>query len=263
MDTNPELSLVVPGRSLVAGRGWAWIPAGWSLFTKAPLMWIVALVLLFVAALAMSLLPILGSILFQVITPVFYGGLMRACRNLETGGEFELDVLLSGFKDRFGPLAILGAIFTVAGIVIVVIMAGIMGMSVLGAILSGASAEDAAMAVASSLTVVLLGTLVGLLLLFPLLAAYWFAPVLVMMHGMSPVEAMKASLFASLRNIIPFLVYSIVMGVFAILAMIPFGLGMLAYIPLVITSTYVSYREIFTSEGAAQATPARKSLMVD
>lgn len=261
MDTN--LSLHLPGRVVEAGRGWAWIPAGWRLFTKAPLMWVISLVLLFVAALAMSLLPILGSILFQVLTPVFAGGLARACRNLETGGEFELEALLAGFQERFGPLALLGAIFTVVGIVIVVLMAGIMGFSLLGAIMGGASAEDAAMAVAGSMMAVLIGTLVGLLLLLPLMAAYWFAPALVMLNGMAPVEAMKASFFACFRNFAPFLVYSLVMTVLAVVAMIPFGLGMLAYVPLVITSTYVAYREIFTDEGPAQAAAPKRPLMVD
>ena len=253
MDT--KLSVELPGRSLPAGRGWAWIPAGWALFTGAPLMWVITIVLLFVMALAMSLLPILGSLAFQVLMPVISGGLFRACYNLEQGGEFELDSLLSGFKDGFGPLALLGVIFTVASVVIILIMAGIMGFSVLGALMSAGS-EDGLAAVAGSIMAVLLGTLVGLVLMVPLMAAYWFAPALVAMNNVAPVEALKASLFACLRNFIPFLVYSIVMTVLAVIAVIPFGLGMLVWIPLMMTTTYVAYREIFTSEAAPPKPPA-------
>jgi uncharacterized membrane protein len=54
-----------------------------------------------------------------------------------------------------------------------------------------------------------------------------------------------------MRNIIPFLVYGIVMMLLAIVAVIPFGLGMLVWVPLAITSTYTSYRAIFTADGAA------------
>jgi uncharacterized membrane protein len=257
MDTNR--SLQVPGRSLEAGRGWSWIPAGWALFLKAPLMWVVTIVLLFVVALAMSLLPILGSLAFQVLTPVIAGGLVRACHNLENGGEFELDSLLSGFREGFGPLVLLGVIFTVVGVLILLVMAGIMGFSVMGALMGGAASEDAVAAVAGSIMAVLLGTLVALALLVPLMAAYWFAPALVAMHGMAPVEAMKASFFACMRNFIPFLVYGFVMGVIGLIAMIPFGLGMLVWLPLAITSTYVAYREIFTAEAAP---PKAAALMV-
>jgi uncharacterized membrane protein len=82
----------------------------------------------------------------------------------------------------------------------------------------------------------------------PLLMAYWFAPALVIMHGVAPIAAMKASFGACLRNILPFLVYGIVMMVLAFLAMIPVGLGMLVWIPLSFTSTYAAYRDIFTED---------------
>jgi uncharacterized membrane protein len=53
---------------------------------------------------------------------------------------------------------------------------------------------------------------------------------------------------------VPFLVYGIVMLLFAFIAMIPFGLGFLVWIPLTIASTYVAYRHIFT-EGAVEVLP--------
>ncbi len=96
-----------------------------------------------------------------------------------------------------------------------------------------------------------------LLLMIPLLMAYWFAPALVIMHGMGAVAAMKASFGACLRNFIPFLIYGIVMMVLVVVAMIPFGLGLLVWIPLSFTSTYAAYRDMFTEEtggGAVAAT---------
>jgi len=105
---------------------------------------------------------------------------------------------------------------------------------------------------AAGLTI-LLGVLIALALLLPLMAAYWFAPVLVVMHDMQPLDAMKASFFATFTNFIPFLVYSILMIPLFILAAIPFGLGFLVVIPMLIASVYVSYREIFTEEPAPVA----------
>ena len=54
------------------------------------------------------------------------------------------------------------------------------------------------------------------------------------------------SFFACFRNFVPFLIYGIVMCVLAVIAAIPFGLGMLVWIPLMIASSYVAYRQIFT-----------------
>jgi uncharacterized membrane protein len=101
---------------------------------------------------------------------------------------------------------------------------------------------------AASLGPILLGSLVMLALMVPLMAAYWFAPALVMMHDMKPLAAMKASFFACFKNFIPFLVYGLVMTVAAIVAIIPFGLGFLVWVPVAIASTYVAYRQIFTDE---------------
>ena len=56
-----------------------------------------------------------------------------------------------------------------------------------------------------------IGGLVALGLSVPLMAAYWFAPALVMIHGMGPVAAMKESFFACFRNFIPFVLYGIAM----------------------------------------------------
>jgi uncharacterized membrane protein len=60
---------------------------------------------------------------------------------------------------------------------------------------------------------------------------------------------MQASLGATFRNVIPFLVYGLVMFFFLIVAVIPFGLGMLVWIPVMVASGYLSYRGVFT-EGA-------------
>jgi uncharacterized membrane protein len=88
-------------------------------------------------------------------------------------------------------------------------------------------------------------------LVVPLLMAYWFAPALVVLHGMAPLDAMKASFVACLRHVVPSLVYGVVMMVFLVIAMIPIGLGLFVWVPLFFTSTYAAYRAIFTEAPAA------------
>ena len=252
------LQLDVPGKSLPAGAGMEWVTGGWQIFMKSPLMWIVSLVILFVLAIVLAFIPFIGSLAFQLGQAVFAGSYMAACRNIERGGEFELEHLFAGFKVRFVPLLIVGLIFTIASIVLVVLFFLLVGLSLLPAFLSGDSSAVSA-AMAGSMIAMLLGSLVMLALFVPVVAAYWFAPALVMIHDMAPVDAMKASFFASFRNFVPFLLYGVVMLVGGIVAMIPFGLGMLVWVPVAIGSTYVAYRQIFTTD--TTAAPPRPTMV--
>jgi len=59
------------------------------------------------------------------------------------------------------------------------------------------------------------------------------------------IDAMKASFAACLTNVMPFLIYGLVVMGLAIAAVIPFGLGFLVLGPILIGSVYASYRDIF------------------
>lgn len=250
VEPGEGLSLMLPGRGTPAGAGWTWIAVGWGLFKRAPLMWIVSILLLFLVAIIVNLVPIVGSLAFQALNAAITAGFMVACRSLERGGEFELDQLLAGFKSRFGNLLVVGLLTMLGWIAILLVFASFVGFSILAAAMTGNSEGVAAALIASSASI-LLGALVALALSVPLLAAYWFAPALVIMHGLAPTAAMKESFGACMRNFLPFLVYGIVMTVFAVVAAIPFGLGFLVWFPLAITSTYAAYRSIFTGPDAA------------
>jgi uncharacterized membrane protein len=250
-----DLQLVLPPKSCPAGDGVAWIGAGWRIFVKAPLMFILGILVLFVIMVAVNFIPILGPLAFQILNPVFAAGFVVACYSIERGGEFELEHLFVGFKNQLASLAIVGVIFLVGWVGLMLVVGLFAGMGVVMAIIGG-NANDVGPAIMASGMALIIGCLVMLLLMVPLLMAYWFAPALVIMHGMAPVAAMKASFSGCLRNIIPFLLYGIVMMVLAIVAVIPFGLGMLVWVPLAITSTYTAYRAIFT-EDAPSTVPAK------
>jgi uncharacterized membrane protein len=111
--------------------------------------------------------------------------------------------------------------------------------------MSGDTSQVATIAGASALTI-LLALLVGMALLVPLLMALWFAPALVYFHNEPPLDALKTSFFACLKNWLPFLVYGFVMLVLVVIAAIPFMLGFLVLGPLALISVYTSYRALFT-----------------
>jgi len=249
---DPGPKLVHPSRTCSAGAGWTWIARGWTLFTRAPLMWILSFLIWLVIAIVMGFLPIVGSLAFQAINAAIGAGFAVACRSLERGGDFELEQLFAGFRTRFGPLLVVGLLLIGGSILILLVFAAFVGFSILGALLSGNAQAIYQDVIASALTIAL-GGLVAAALTVPLMAAFWFAPALVMLNDLGPVEAMKESFVGCMRNWIPFLVWGIVMTVFAILAAIPVGLGYLVWVPVAVASSYAAYRDIFTEEEPATA----------
>jgi uncharacterized membrane protein len=123
-------------------------------------------------------------------------------------------------------------------------VAGVLGM---GAIFGmGAGAHSRSMggmmaAMGAGMLVMLLVLAVSLLLGM----AFWFAPALVVFKGTPPMDAMRASFAASLKNIVPFLIYGLIYIVAAIVASIPFGLGWLVLVPVLMLTAYTSYKDVF------------------
>lgn len=92
---------------------------------------------------------------------------------------------------------------------------------------------------------VLLVTLVAVALYVPVAMAVWFAPALVALRGLGTLDAVKLSFFGCLRNIVPFLIYGLILFVLALLASIPMGLGFLVLVPVAVGSQYAAYKAIF------------------
>ena len=117
------LNLATEPRANPSGAGVDWIGGGWRLFVKAPIMWIVAILVIIVIAVVVGIIPIIGSLAFQIAQPVFGAGLMVACRSLETGGEFEIEHVFAGFKKNFASLVVVGVIFMAASLALMIITA--------------------------------------------------------------------------------------------------------------------------------------------
>lgn len=243
--------LVMPGRRLSAGDGTEWVAAGWRLFRKSSLMWIVFLVLFVLIHLALGMVPWIGGLVGSLVSPILLGGIALGCRSLETGGELELEHFLAGFRRNTGMLLAIGIVYMLGQLLLLCVFALFVGWSVVLAMVTG-SGNAVLSAVTGSILGVALGGLVVAALAIPLMAAYWFAPTLAMLHDVPALPAMKESLLASLRNWAPFLVYGLLMMVLAIAAAIPLGLGLLVWLPLLITSSYASYRAVFTEPDAAE-----------
>ena len=235
-------NFVAAGRAVEAGRGWEWIASGFALFKKQPGIWILILIVLLVCWTLITLVPLIGGLANLLLLQVFMGGIMLGCRALDRDGNLEVGHAFAGFRQNTSNLVVLGLLSLIAWVIILIPALLIMGGGSFLAMLRGGG--DLASVAAIGLTFVL-AMLVVLALSVPLYMALWFAPSLIVFHNMEPVAAMKASFAACLKNIIPFLLYGVILLALSVIAAIPFGLGFLVLAPVVMASIYTAYRDIF------------------
>jgi hypothetical protein len=230
-------------RSVDAGRGIGWWTDGWALFTKNIGMWMAFTLILLAIFIALAFLPVIGMLAASLLTPVFLGGWMMAARKLEAGGGLEIPDLFSAFRERLTPLLVLGALLVGATLVIILAM-GLLGFGAAMGMMPGDTPGTAGGMMAAA-GAGMLALLAGLALSFVIAIAFWFAPALVVFKDAAPLDALKASVSASLRNIGPFMLYGLVYIVAALVASVPFGLGWLVLLPVLLLTVYVSYVDVF------------------
>jgi len=231
---------IMGGRAVGAGQGWTWIADGFGLFKKAPGMWIALVIVLFVILVVLAFIPLLGAVATFLLMPLFVGGLMLGCRALQSGGELELGHLFAGFKTHTANLIVLGALAIGGWIIVMLPVIAIVGAGTVFGMMRGDAAGAAAMGGSF-----VLAWLIAMALSIPIYMALWFAPALVVLRGHAPVAAVKESFLGCLKNIVPFLIYGLVMLVLSIFATIPFLLGWLVLGPVAIASVYTAYRDIY------------------
>jgi len=233
-------------RSNGIGRGWGWLAEGFGLFKAAPGIWILNIILFFVLLFLLMLIPLLGSLGQALLSPIFTGGLMKGCHDLDRGEDLTVAHLFSGFQERAGALMGVGAISMVGTVIIVIAAVGIsgVGMGTFMALESGG--EMSPEQLQQMLPAILLMSAVMMGLMVPLMMAVWFAPALLMLHKeVGVLQALKLSFVGCIKNILPFLLYGIIGMLLAIVATIPVGLGWLVLAPMMFASIYAAYKGIF------------------
>lgn len=226
-------------------KGLAWYGAGWAIFMRNPGMWIVFMILLFVIAIVLNLVPVLGSLLFALIMPGLLGGVLYAAHEAAEQREMDISHLFIAFKEdeTRNAVLVLGAVMLGANILFMLITL----------ILIGSSMGMAGMMQGNGHDVMAAGVGVGILLALLLLSVlglllsmgFFYAVPLVMFGAVKPVDAMKKSFNACLANILPLLLFGVVYIVLALIAVIPFGLGLLVLLPVTAGAIYASYRDVF------------------
>src|SRR5207342_2698464 len=108
-----DRSRVMEPRQVGAGRGWKWIVAALQIFRQRPLVWLMLHTLLLLIGSALMRVPLIGPLVFALLTPVFTAGLMLACRAVENGGRVEFVHLFRGFRHNATQLVTVGGVYLV------------------------------------------------------------------------------------------------------------------------------------------------------
>ncbi|MFC3120134.1 BPSS1780 family membrane protein [Agaribacter flavus] len=237
--TDPSMASTYIGpQSRPTGSGVNWISSGYQNFKASPGPWLVTMLVGFVIMILISIIPIIGSLVQMFTTYVWMGGLMLGCQAVSQGEKMDVNYLFAGFKNKFGQLLGLSVLVGLVSIAIVFIFVGKVYFDLMFA---GADTVPESFDFMSFM----LNMLIVFALMIPLFMAVWFAPALIVLQDMPVVAAMKASFFGCLKNILPFLVYGVVMFVLMIIAALPLFLGFLVVVPIAYASIHAAYQDIY------------------
>ena len=241
-------------RKVEAAHGWLWFQQGWALFRQSAVLWVVLTALATVALALLIKVRLIGDPLATLLSPVLIGGLWMGCRDLEKGEELELAHLFAGFRHNTAQLVTLGGINLVSQLLIYGVMK-VTGGAALVELMQTPQQDIDLQAMTAALSQASVALPLGALLSCVLCMLLWFAPLLVIFGGISPVDALKTSWQTCLRNMGALLVYGLALMPLALVASILMGLGWLILLPVIVTSLYASYRDIFP-QSVAPAAPS-------
>lgn len=249
---------------LTARQGWGWFAAGFRIFRKNPPLLTMVILGYWLLIAIVNVVPLIGPIAATICIPAFSVSLMNASRTLDRGETLDIRILFSGFRENLPQLLLLGALYLCASVLVLGASALADGGIFLQAMLGSYRPSDEEIASGSFLA----AAQIALILMTPVMMAWWYAPVLVAWHGFTAGKALFFSLAACARNWRPFLTYGagvmlfggllpgVLLGLLAsalpdsssfitILFVAPL---LLVLAPTLIASFYVTYREVFVEQ---------------
>ncbi len=233
--------MAIQYNKLTASSGTSWFSCGWDLFKSNAVTWILMLLVFFLLAL-INIVPMIGSLVFSVITPVITGGVFIAMDKNRSGTPAVVMDVFSGFHDAKvrNNLMILGAL----GLVILFIISIVFGASMMGMM------DMARPGHMQNFNPAMMGSMATAGLMSMLISMLWsmalmFGIPLVALKGAQPIDALKSSIKASFVNWLPLLIFGLISLVLVIVASIPAGLGFIIALPYLICTVYCAFTQIY------------------
>lgn len=251
-----------------ASRAWYWIPRGWKLFRASPLMWLVLVFAYWMLMTLVSVVPFIGVVAVLILVPGFSVAFMAASRAADAGQPIDASLIFAGFRENRAAQLALGGVYLAC-------MVSMLAASTLAD--DGALARWMVTGARPDAQVVQSDGFLGALIIaatlyMPVMALFWFAPVLVAWHSMPVAKALFFSLFACLMNWRAFTVYGIASALamfvlpFIVLFVLMLASGgslrpavvavlfpfVLSLMPTMFASFYASYCDIFAEPDAEE-----------
>jgi hypothetical protein len=244
-----------------AGQGWRWFKAGFALYRAQPIVWIALCFAYWSIMSIAALVPFVGFAASLIMVPIFSVSFMNIARYAELGRRPEFPMLLSGFRGRPKPLVMLGLVYLGLHVLLFAVL--------LIAAPGGEAGDarpigDAGIDTDALRATLLRGAALATALYLPIVAAFWYAPVLASWEGHAPGKALFFSFFAVLANWRAFLVYGLIATTLAaavmLVGILVFGgaareggnvlrfavpLYVATLMPVLFASFYASYRDVF------------------
>lgn len=220
MAKGNHMSELVVKKGIQLKSAWEWIKLSFYTFRESP----VHFILLSILSTFIGILPMLGSFM----GPLFIARFADTARKVEGGEKLTLSTLLSGFFANT-TLVRLGFLnFTLSTICLIGQYFIEMYVKSLGHTANAAQT---------------MSVLVFVLPLLILQVAMWISPIICLNNPeIRPVTAMSMSIKVGLYNVATFILYSLLIVVFTILALLPVGLGLFIWIPVMNIASYYVYK---------------------
>ncbi len=249
--------MTVVTRRVPIMHGLTWFGAGWRGFVNAPGLLIGVMLLWFIIAVGLGMIPLLGSLISSLITPALFGGYLIMSRAAIDDTTPTLEQFFGGLTrpDCRGDSLVLGLLLLIGHIAAFLLTAA--AFALFSVVIAGmnpmelmtnmrGAAEEFTLTVGMLLVFGL--TLVVALIPYTILAmCLTYAAPLVLDNRGSAMTAVSLSFNACLRNILPLSLFALVYLVLAVIAAIPLGLGLFIFIPVSMAALAQSYSEIFTT----------------
>ncbi len=249
MVDDEHFGLLDEPRQCEAGRGIGWLVEAFNIFKQYWALWIGMGLVYMIIAFILGNIPFVNFIYWFLFPYHFGAGFILVCAEQEEGYEPLFGTMFSAFQSHLGELIILALwnlLFTILICVPIAFIVGIAGVGV-GVMASGVMPSN------SEALIIILAVLVAMLFYVPLVMALYLAPALIVLHDIRPLDAMKMSFRGCLKNIMPFLLWGLIVPLICVVAVVlTLGLALFVLVPIMIISTYVIYRDIWSGRMAGE-----------
>lgn len=235
-------------KAIPANRPVDWYVQAWGIFKRDPAAWVVMVAIMLMGSLLLSLLPVIGMILLLLLMPGLVAGLLFAAREAVDGRAVKVEYLWRVLADgqQRGGFLLLGAVMFGAVISLAVISAPFVGDSLLRSATTGLPGFGVG------------GLLFLLAVGFASFAVFNYTPAVMLFRQQPVFEALKQCVSTVATYVIPVLIFFLLYAVGSSIASIPFGLGLLVFIPLTVIALYLSYRDMFGAPVSQQDTSVKE-----